>query len=82
MVAVTKLENMNRIKKLEKYIKRYAGIEVKVYSIKWLWGGYGAYAKTSQNYIKICEYQLENDGLCYRPTIWHEMGHFFRASVW
>ena len=62
---------MKRYLKLEKYIKRYTGINLKVYTIKYHHGGYGAYQKY---YLK--GYMTINEDLVdFKPLIWHEMGH-------
>ena len=62
---------MKRCKPLEKYIKKYTGINLKVYTVKYHHGGYGAYQKYySRGYMTINE-----DLTDFKPLIWHEMGH-------
>ena len=54
---------------LEKYIKRYTGKTVKVHTVKWIKGGYGASMNPVRG-LKICK-----EDSIFRPLIWHEMGH-------
>jgi ATP:corrinoid adenosyltransferase len=62
------LQLMKRSLKLEKYIKRHTGHEIKVFIVKWIKGGFGAYINNKR--LKICE-----DDMDYKPLLWHEMGH-------
>ncbi len=60
---------MKRDIKLEKYIKRYTGHNIQVFTVKWIKGGYGAKINSVTG-MKICESDMH-----YKPLIWHEMGH-------
>jgi len=63
-----------RNKKLEKYVKRYTGVSLKVITQKWFWGGYGAkYQSKGILYIR-------EDLLNFKPLIWHEMGHLMDGA--
>ena len=59
---------MLRNKKLERYVKRYTGKEIKAYTVKCIKGGYGAYM--SDRVLRIREDEMD-----YKPLIWHEIGH-------
>ncbi len=62
---------MKRNKRLEKYIELYTGCNIKVITVKWIKGGYGA----SINSKKL---KIHEDDVDYKPLIWHEMGHLMR----
>lgn len=66
---------MKRHIKLEKYIKRYTDRDIKVYIVKWLWGGYGAWINSKKGILKIRE-----DDSNFKPLIWHEMGHLMAGA--
>jgi len=66
---------MKRNIQLEKYIKRHTGHNVKVFTVKWLKGGYGAKMNTVTG-LKICE-----EVSTYKPLIWHEMGHLIDEDM-
>lgn len=61
---------MRRDFKLERYVKRYTNIKVKVFLLKYVKGGYGAIMNPFTRELKIL-YDLKD----FKPLIWHEMGH-------
>ena len=67
---------MKRYLKLEKYIKKYTGENIKVFTVKYHKGGYGAYMRGSKGYMTILE-ELVN----FKPLIWHEMGHLLDGDT-
>lgn len=61
---------MRRVPHLEKVVLRYTGQHYRVYSVKWIWEGYGGMTYNDKKVIKIREDQLKT-----YVVLWHEMGH-------
>lgn len=61
---------MRRLPNLEKIVLHYTGQKYRVYSVKWIWNGYGAMTYNNEKIIKISEDQLKSPEI-----LWHEMGH-------